>query len=206
MIMCNGLSCISFVLRYVAILSNHVYTTRSVIYNDQADCITVDTGFGIGGWCLLAPNPATVTACYAAGQYSTVAGGCLDSTTCTNVPGFFSVWVLSTAPPSCLPGISRAAPLCNAALAVAWPVYGLCFDRVSCAGYYCPTPYGAFPVRRGVAFSVASSFTSFLSSLCEVRIPVPLPPGLLLPRREHYLFRVSCVLCNRFLRGFICKP
>jgi hypothetical protein len=67
---------------------------RSIIYNDQTDCISPDSAFGIGGFCLTGPYPATTTtSCFAAGEGY-------------GVPGYFSVWVLSGAPPSCSPGTS----------------------------------------------------------------------------------------------------
>ncbi len=81
---------------------------RSIIYNNEADCISIDASFGIGGYCPRGnPVPVTTSSCYSAGQFAQC---CCILNNCYNVAGYFSVWILAETPPSCLPGYYCPTP------------------------------------------------------------------------------------------------
>ena len=101
--------------RVHASVSLSTYTTfyparyrLGIIYNNENDCISIDAAFGIGGDCLfVSPNPGIPypSYCPSAGQY---AACCCVLGNCYNRWGYFSVWVLADAPPSCA-AVSGAA-------------------------------------------------------------------------------------------------
>jgi len=83
------------------------------IYNNEADCISVDASFGIGGDCIAGPakgdpGPVYTSDCPTAVDSTQRAAAALGNR--FNRNGYFSVWVLANTPPSCQ-AVSRL-PLC----------------------------------------------------------------------------------------------